>query len=202
MIVLGLVIQQEDTVSGVSRRLMGMFPEAGFGRNAAHSSITSLLGKDWVRVSGTATDDAKASGTGRKSSPLVYAATPQGVEHFRVEQQVVVFPRVKNGVKSRLEFLRPEDLPMAIENFAKEAQACSELAEKARMALLDDQRLRRKLRRPPTWEEQLRDIILKQEATSWTAIAFGLDSARTSLEDLERAYLPHERSADCADQAG
>jgi hypothetical protein len=203
MIVLGLVVQQEDTVLGMSRRLTDMFPEAGFGRNAAHSSITSLLAKDWVHVSGTAAEAATASGRGRKSSPLVYAATPQGVEHFRSEQRVVELPpSIKNGIKSRLEFLRPEDVPLAIENFAKEAQACSESAESARMTLLADQRARRTARLPLTWEERLRGIIVKHEATLWTVVGYSLDNARTELEELQRAYPLHERLADSAGQAG
>jgi hypothetical protein len=50
MMVLGLVIQQGDTVSGVARRLADQFASARFSRSAAHQNLPSLASKGFVRL--------------------------------------------------------------------------------------------------------------------------------------------------------
>jgi DNA-binding PadR family transcriptional regulator len=75
MMVLGLVIQRQDTVAGVARRLTDQFASARFPKTAAHGNLPRLAEKGLVRLI--------EKGPKGESTRDRYEATPEGIEHFR-----------------------------------------------------------------------------------------------------------------------
>jgi DNA-binding PadR family transcriptional regulator len=103
MMVLGLVVQQADTIAGVGRRLADQFASASFPRGSAHNNLPRLADKGYVRLveegpPGEATRDR-------------YEATSEGIAYFRSWLcRTELPPVVRDAVQCKLELLERGDI--------------------------------------------------------------------------------------------
>ncbi len=177
MIVLGLVVQQPDTVAGVDRRLADQFAFARFTRGSAHKNLPSLARKGYVRL---LEHDPRG-----EASLDRYVATHDGVAHFRGWLRRRELPlAVRDALQCKMEFLEPDDLLALIATVREEAHAYASACDRAHSRLLGEQRLRRALSDPPDWRARLRGIQSKDEATLWALMSQRLERVAGELEAL------------------
>lgn len=177
MMVLGLVIQEHDTVAGVDRRLADQFASARFTRGSAHKNLPSLAEKGYVRL----------LKKGPPTEPTLdrYEATPQGVELFRGWlRRTELPPAIRDALQCKLEFLEREDLAALIQIVREEEQAYTSACDIARSRVLGEQRTRRARDRPLDWRMRLRGIQSKDEANLWSLMAQRLERLCDELEAL------------------
>ena len=177
MMVLGLVIQQPDTVAGVGRRLADQFASARFPRSSAHNNLPSLAAKGYVRL--------VAKGPPDEPSLDRYEATPAGVELLRGWlRRVELPPAIRDGLQCKLEFLERRDLATLIQIVRGEEDAYTSACDTARARVLQEQRLRRARGKPRDWRLRLRGIQSKDEANLWGLMSGRLKGLREELEEL------------------
>ena len=101
MMVLGLVIQQQDTVAGVGRRLADQFASARFSRSSAHKNLPSLAEKGYVRLVARAPEG--------EASLDRYEATPKGVELLRSWLRGAGLPpAIRDALQCKMELVERE----------------------------------------------------------------------------------------------
>jgi DNA-binding PadR family transcriptional regulator len=93
MMVLGLVIQRRDTVSGVARRLSDQFAVARFPLASAYDNLPSLADKGYVRL--------VERGPPGESTLDRYEATSEGVEYFRAWLRSTELPPIAGVQRKR-----------------------------------------------------------------------------------------------------
>jgi DNA-binding PadR family transcriptional regulator len=177
MMVLGLVIQQPDTVAGVGRRLAEQFASARFSRGSAHKNLPSLAEEGYVRL------------VSRGAEPPLdrYEATPEGISHLRGWLRRPQLPPVmRDALQGKLEFAALEDLAALVRVVREEEHAYTAACHVAHGRLLSEQRSRRRARpdEPVDWRVRLRGIQSKDEATLWTLMSQRLERLRGELEEL------------------
>jgi DNA-binding PadR family transcriptional regulator len=177
MMVLGLVIQQEDTVAGVARRLADQFPAARFPRTSAYKNLPSLAGKGYVRL----------IEKGPPNEPTLdrYGATPAGVEVLHGWlRNTELPPGVRDVVQCKLEFVEREDLVAFIRIVREEEQAYTSAYDIAHTRVRREQRSRLARRGSVDWRVRLRGIQTKDEAMLWSLMSKRLEHLREELEEL------------------
>jgi DNA-binding PadR family transcriptional regulator len=182
MLVLGLVIQQEDTVAGVDRRLADQFASACFTPGSAHKNLPSLAAAGYVRLSRPGPSDEPTMG--------VYAGTPGGVEVHR--RWLIHRERplgIRDALNCKLEFVEPEDLPWVIEDIREQEEECRRACDAAHGSVLGEHRSWRVQRKPIHWRARMGMIRDKHGATEWAKIADCLETTREDLEELYREIL-------------
>jgi DNA-binding PadR family transcriptional regulator len=181
MLVLGLVIQQEDTVAGVDRRLADQFASARFTPGSAHKNLPSLAEAGHIRLSKPGPPDEPTMG--------VYAGTPGGVEFHRRWLLRRERPLgIRDVVNCKLEFIEPGDLPRVIEDIREQEEECRRACDAAH-AVIGEHRSRRVQRKPVDWRARMDMIRSKHGATEWAKIADCLETTREDLEELYREIL-------------
>ncbi len=175
MMVLGLVIQQQDTVTGVARRLTEQFASARFPKTAAHGNLPRLARKGLVRLI------EKEPG----GEETCYEATPEGIDFFRDWlRRTELPPIVRDALQCKLELLEREDLAALIELVREEEAAYTAACDIARARVLREQAARRANGEPTDWYVRLRGIQNKDEATLWGLMSQRLERLSNELEKL------------------
>jgi len=177
MMVLGLVVQQPDSVAGVARRLADQFASARFPKTSAHTNLPSLAEKGYVRL----------VQPGRKASLNRYEATSEGVaELHRWLLASSRPPVVRDAMQCKLEFLKRDELPALIGILRGEEEACRISCNNAHGRVVGEQNSRRARRTPVDWRVRLRGIQSKDEAALWGMMCQRLEHLREELEELEQ----------------
>jgi len=116
MAVLGLVVQQPDTIAGVAFRLSETFPHARWSPGAAHSNMPNLAKEGLLRV----------VQAGPEPTLDRYEATPEGIAEFRrwVGRSTSLPPTSRDGFQARLEFLELEELSALVETVRVAERGC------------------------------------------------------------------------------
>jgi DNA-binding PadR family transcriptional regulator len=177
MMVLGLVIQQPDTVSGVARRLADRFEVARFPNGSAYDNIPSLAKKGFVRLI--------AKGPPDEPTQDRYAATPEGVEHFRRWlQSNELPPMIRDALQCKLEFVEDEDIAGLLQLVRVQEEIYTAAYDFARGRVLREQRSRRAKNKPVDARARLQSIQRKDEATLWGMMSKRLEHLGDELEEL------------------
>ncbi len=182
--VLSLLIEQPDSIAGLTRRLPERFPQAGFGRNAPHKVFPSLQRQGLIRV----------VDRGRLRSLDRYAATRDGHESFResLRASSAAVPVVRDALRARLEHVDDEDeLREVIAAICEQEEICVTEYLAARKRFRASTRAHGSGERG---EECLRDLVgralLIDEAVLWGSRATRLKRMREGLQfgvDLDEA---------------
>jgi DNA-binding PadR family transcriptional regulator len=184
MMVLGLVVQQPDSVAGVARRLADQFASARFPKTSAHTNLPSLADKGYVRL----------LAAGKKPSLNRYEATSKGTAQFhRWLLGSTRPPIVRDAVQCKLEFLQREDLTALIQLVHGEEEACRHACNNAHGRVVGEQSSRRARGTPLDWQVRLRGIQSKDEAALWGMMSQRLEHLREELEELEQETSAHGR---------
>jgi|SRR5579875_3096777 len=179
---LGLVVQQEDTIQGLDRRLKWRFASANFTRGAASKSIPRLAAEGLVEL----------VEEGSKRTLHRYRATPRGEADFvKWLHQTELPPVVRDALQCKLEFFAIEDVSTLIGSVHEQEEAFTAAADIAHEQLGKEKRARRSKRergRPVDWDLELRIIKTKDAATLAGVMAERLEALREDLQDLLAAY--------------
>lgn len=177
MMVLGLVIQRQDTVSGVARRLADQFASAQFSKNTAHGNLPRLAEKGYLRLI--------EKGPPGESTLDRYEATAEGIAYFREWlRRTELPPVVRDALQCKLEFLERKDLSALIRIVRGEEQAYTAAYDVARARVLREQRSRRARTESVDWRVKLRGIQNKDEANLWGLMSKRLERLGNELEGL------------------
>ena len=183
MMVLGLVVQQPDSVAGVARRLADQFASARFPKTSAHNNLPSLAAKGYVRL----------MAPGDKASLDRYEATAKGVELLREWlHRTELPPAIRDALQCKLEFLEREDLAALIQLVGDEEQAYTAAFDIAHTRVRREQRARLARGGPRDWRVRLRGVQNKDEAMLWSLMAKRLEHLREDLEELLGEISPGE----------
>lgn len=183
MMVLGLVVQQPDSVAGVARRLTDQFASARFPKTSAHNNLPSLAAKGYVRL----------LETGERSSLDRYEATAEGVGLFREWlHHTELPPAIRDALQCKLEFLEREDLAALIQLVGEEEQAYTAAFDIAHTRVRREQRSRLARGRPVDWRVRLRGVQNKDQAMLWSLMSKRLEHLREDLEELLGEISPGE----------
>jgi hypothetical protein len=139
MMLLGVIVTEAGTVADIQRRLIDMFPAAGFTRNVAHTSLPVLAAHGHVRLVREGAEDSQD----------FYEATSAGIGCLEqwVERPLPP-PAVREAVHGKCEFAGLEDLAALLRDVRAEEKRCKAESEDAHQRLLAAQRTRRKLPAP------------------------------------------------------
>lgn len=175
MMVLGLVIQQTDTVAGVGRRLADQFASARFSRSSAYKDLPSLAGQGYVRL----------IEAGESRSLNVYEATPKGVRYFQKWlRSKRLPPRIRDVLHGKLGFLAEDELVELLEVVREEEHAYTTACDIAKGRVLQEQHWRRRKRAQWDWNSRLRHIQRRDEVNLWSFMSLRLERLREDLEEL------------------
>ncbi len=176
MMILGLVVQQEDTVAGVARRLNNQFPFARFARTAAYKDLPVLAGKGYVRL----------IEKGPPNEPTLdrYEGTRDGAELFDGWLLHTEPPGMRDVLQCKLEFVTREHLLAFVQIVAEDEQAYTSAYQVAHTRVRREQRSRLARGAPVDWRIRLRGIQNKDEAMLWNLMSKRLGRLREELEEL------------------
>ncbi|HEY5044349.1 MAG TPA: hypothetical protein VII53_00650 [Solirubrobacteraceae bacterium] len=174
MMILGLVVQQEDTIAGVARRLNNQFPSARFSRTAAYKDLPILASKGYVRL----------TEKGPPNEPTLdrYQGTPDGAKLFDGWLLHTEPPGVRDVLQCKLEFVTREHLAAFIGIVREDEQAYTSAHDIAHNRVRREQRSRLARGRPVDWRVRLRGIQSKDEAMLWSLMSKRLGNLREELE--------------------
>jgi DNA-binding PadR family transcriptional regulator len=179
MAILGLLVQQPDTINGVKLRLTERLPSGGWSRSIAHGSMASLARQDFVRV----------SREGAERSLDLYEATPEGVERFRewLSEVAVAPPVLRDALHAKLQFIADEDdLLAVVEAIRGQEDACFDAAEAARRRMNKARRLGRLGPvKGADMESRLLSAMMIEEVAMWGDMGRRLKRFRKDLEGVE-----------------
>ncbi len=177
MMVLGLVIQQADTVAGVARRLSDQFNVARFPVGSAYDNLPSLAKKGYVRLI--------SKGPPEEPTRDRYEATPKGVEHLRGWLlSTELPPLIRDALQCKLEFVEHEDVAELLQLVREQEEVYTAAYDFARARVLREQRSRRAKNKPVDARSRLRSIQHKDEATLWGLMSKRLERLGDELEEL------------------
>jgi DNA-binding PadR family transcriptional regulator len=174
--VLGLLIDEPDSVAGLTRRLAAQFPQARFGRNAAYKAMPTLERQDLVRV----------LEKGRRRSLDRYAPTQKGRDSFRerLRASSAVVPAVRDALRARLEHVCDEtELREVVAAVREQEEACIGEYAGARKRFAEHTAARR-LGKVGTGDlrETIDRALMIDEAVLWGTRARRLQRLRESLQ--------------------
>jgi DNA-binding PadR family transcriptional regulator len=189
MLVLGLVIQQPDTVAGIGRRLADEFASARFSRSSAYKNLPPLADQGYVRL----------VEEGESRSLNVYEATTKGVKYFQKWLgSTRLPPMIRDVLHVKLKFLAQEDIVELLEVVREEEHAYTKACEIAQTRVLQEQRWRRRKRAQWDWCARLRHIQRKDEVNLWSLMSLRLERLREDLEELlEEASAARDEAQQC-----
>jgi DNA-binding PadR family transcriptional regulator len=177
MMVLGLVIQEADTVSGVARRMADRFEVARFPAGSAYDNVPSLAKKGYVRL--------VAKGPPDEPTQDRYAATPAGVEYFRGWlRSTELPPMIRDALQFKLEFVGHEDIAGLLKLVRAQEEIYTAAFDFARGRVLREQRSRRAKTKPVDARTKLQSIQYKDEAALWGLMSKRLENLGEELEKL------------------
>ncbi len=179
---LGFVVQKEDTMRGIDRRLNRAFSSARFTRGSANKNLPSLAAEGLVEL----------IAKGAERSLDRYRATAKGIEYFQEwVRQTELPPAVRDALQCKLEFLELEDVPDLIEAVRDQEEAFRAATDIASERLHTEQRARRARRRrgkPDDWRLDMSIIKSKDAVNVGGFLAERLEVLREELEELLARY--------------
>jgi DNA-binding PadR family transcriptional regulator len=177
MMVLGLVIQRQDTVAGVARRLADQFASASFPRGSAHGNLPRLAAKGYVRLIEKGPPDEPTQDR--------YEATSEGIAFFRKWlRHTELPPVVRDALQCKLELLERADLAALIRLVRDEEKAYTAACDIARARVLREQRSKCAQSEAVDWRVRLRGIQNKDEVNLWGMMSKRLERLGDELEKL------------------
>lgn len=191
MAVLGLVVQQPDTIAGVAYRLSETFPHAYWSPAAAHSNMRSLGTQGLLHVI--------KEGSGPTLD--LYEATSLGVAEFYgwLVQSSAAPPALRDALQGRLEFIERNGLPALVEMVRRDERMFTReyAAAHKRWKQFTSTRFRAGQDAPEeVFRRELKVVQMADEADLWALQARRLRQLGGRLEGvLERASggsLGHE----------
>jgi hypothetical protein len=174
---LGLLVQQSDTLAGVGVRLEEEHPGARWQRNIVHNSVPSLVKQGFVSVT--------RRGPERSLDHL--EATSKGIEHFRrkLRASSAALPAQRDALRAKLKYIDGEaDLGVIIGDIREQEELCVRQGEAAKSRYRTAQRLGRL--HPggeKDWKVRVRRALMVDEVSLWYVRAKGLQRLREHLED-------------------
>jgi DNA-binding PadR family transcriptional regulator len=179
MAVLGLVVQQPDTIAGVALRLSETFPRARWSPGAAHNNMPNLAKQGLLRV----------VQEGPEPTLDRYEATPKGVGEFRrwLGRSHSLPPALRDGLQARLEFAELEELSALVETVREVERDCRSeyAAAHGRWKAYTNLGLRSGLAgAEQPFKSKLKGIQLMDEVMLWGAQAKRLGRLSDQLEGL------------------
>jgi DNA-binding PadR family transcriptional regulator len=177
MAILGLVVQEADTLNGVRSRLAERFPNAAWSRSIAYSAMPSLARRGSIRI----------VRSGAVRSLDLYEATPAGVASFRRWlRQVPAPPGLRDALRAKLAFVASEDDLLAVlEAIREQEEASIEAAEEARKRLAKARRQWQRGRaKDGDWRSRVQRALLADEARQWDAMSERLRRLGLDLEGV------------------
>jgi DNA-binding PadR family transcriptional regulator len=188
MAVLGLVIEEPEEASCVAQRLSERFRPARFAPSTAHMTLPRLEAQGLVRR--VATADPPDSSQGR------YEATEEGIERFRewLRTSPAGLPALREALHARIDLAQPADLERVIEITDRERRACERECAAARGRLAEARQVARFKGTNVDWSEQVREVVMVDEAMIWAYRAARLERLHARLVDLRsrQAEYAHE----------
>jgi hypothetical protein len=184
MVILGLLVEQPDTVAGVGVRLAQIFPHAQWSPNAAHGNVPSLEKQGFVRL----------VKRGPQPSLDRFEATPEGFLRLRqwVRTAIAMPPTLRDALQAKLEFVELDELRELIASVREAEDAyASEYAAAHGRVLGAKRPPRRGAARNPDWREKLRAIQMTDEMMLWALMA---ERTRRLGDELEELYEEATRS--------
>jgi DNA-binding PadR family transcriptional regulator len=173
MMVLGLVVQQADSVAGIARRLADQFAPARFPKTSAHNNLPSLAEKGYVRL----VQAAKGLSLDR------YEATPEGVALLHDWlRRTELPPAIRDVLQCKLQLLEREDLAAFVQIVREAEDAYAFAHDIARARVSREERSRRARGSPGDWQIRLRGIKTKDEVNLWGLMSQRLEQLRDELE--------------------
>jgi DNA-binding PadR family transcriptional regulator len=179
MMVLGVVVQQSDTVTEIGRRLKEQFAIAGFANGAAHNNLPSLADEGYVRL-------VRPGPPGEPTQDF-YEATQAGREHLsewlRTTSASVL---VRDILQCKLTLAGDRDDLDPLLQFVRSLEGIfTGMCDLAHARVLRDQRSRRaSAKKPQDWRKRLRSIQTKDEANLWNLMSERLSHLGDDLEKL------------------
>jgi len=177
MAVLGLLIQQPDTVAGLALRLDEEHPNARWPRNIVHNSVPSHVEKGFLRL----------VRPGAERSLDRYEATPAGCEHFRrsLRESSATLPALRDALRAKLKYVEGlDELQAAIGDIREQEEMCVREGETAMTRYRTARRLGRL---GPSDAHDCRTTVRRalmiDEVNLWYERAKGLQRLREHLED-------------------
>jgi hypothetical protein len=118
MAVLGLLVEELDTLGGIAIRLDRRFPDALWSRSALHNGMKGLVKQQHARL----------VPEGAKSAQDRYEATSRGTVYFcEWKRESAAVPRtLRDALQGKLAFSTPADLPGLIETAREELDDCKQ----------------------------------------------------------------------------
>src|SRR5580704_80295 len=168
MAILGLLIQQSDTASGLALRIEKEFRSMRWSKSIAHSTVPSLAKQGFVRL----------IEKGAKDSLDRYEVTREGVEEFRgwLRESVAVPPAFRDVLHAKLALVGDEDLPWVVEAIKDQEELCQQQAEKAQVRLNE-------ARREGLLKSRALSAMMTDEVRLWRQAVGRLQRLREDLED-------------------
>jgi|ERR1700677_2879732 len=178
---LGLVIQREDTIQGLDRRLSRRFSSANFTRGVASKSIPRLAVEGLVEV----------VEEGSKRTLNRYRATSAGEAYFlEWLHQIELPPVIRDALHCKLEFFEIGDVPTLIEAVREQEEAFTFAADVAHQQLGKEMRARRRKARGTRgdWRRDMSIIKTKDAVKLANVLAERLEALREDYEELRDSY--------------
>ncbi len=174
---LGLLVQQPDTIASLAGRLAERFPNECWSRSSVHKNMPSLLSRGLVR--------ANRPGSGMIE---LYEVTEAGFEQFRewLRRSSEELPALRDAVRARLELAEQDDLPMLLQAINEETAICIEQYETLRARYATECRLGRMGSGVnQDFRSRVRAALLVDEIILWGSRVKRLQRLRRELEDPE-----------------
>ncbi len=215
--VLGLLIEQPDSKRGVERRLQERFVAAQFSPTTAHSAIKSLRGNRYICVydgvpaptgakvgsasRGSLRPDLRALGlAGMEPVSLpseddpsaegeVYHATPEGIIVFwRWLRKSSSIPAIRDELRTKIAFSRPQDTPRLIEMIEIEEDECRANYKTLHESLtaFEEQIDAAAFTSGEDWSTLMMVGLIRDEAAIWYAKLQQRERLREYMEGLRR----------------
>lgn len=182
MAILGLLVQEPDTLSGVGTRLAELFPRAHWQRNAVHNTMPSLEKQRLVRL------------VSRGAEPGLdrYEATEEGIACFQewLSQSTRLPPSMRDAFQGRLPFVERDELVALIETVRQSEAAygieCAAAQGRVKAVM-------RSMRRSPAstdWRTKLRFVQCGDESMLLGLMFRRLQKLADELERLLEEEQP------------
>jgi len=174
--VLGLLVQQSDTVAGVRLRLDEEYPEARWQPNIVHNTMTSLVDQGLVDI----------TASGRQRSLDHCEPTSKGKERIaRWKHEPSVAPPERDDLRAKLKYVSDADeLAARIRDIKDQEDACASEHKAALKRYLEARALGRL---DPTGDQDLEVIVrwalMTDEIRRWHSRLSDLKRLRKALED-------------------
>jgi DNA-binding MarR family transcriptional regulator len=175
MAMLGLLVQQPDTIASLAGRLAERFPNECWSRSSVHKNMPGLVSRGLV---------APTEGS-RDHVAETYEVTPEGFALFRewLRHSSEELPALRDAVRARLELAEEQDLPMLLEAIREETAICIEQYERLRGRYVAECRLGRLgADGEQDFRTRVRGALLVDEIILWGSRIKRLQRLRRELE--------------------